>query len=730
MKRKPAAALIILIGIGLLFIINRNIFRYSETWAINRSFVPEVDSKGSDILSPSIVLPPGEYVFTVSGTNNAINNTVLVFENDAQTLSEDFPQNVSQMILHYKISPGNSRKIEFGAYYDQNGFFRIDSFTIDSSFVIRKKSIMSHFIVSVGIVLFALFLISRFSFNEIYKRVFGKIAKSDIEKAFLLILFLTLLSSFPFFYKGEVIGDDTYFHQVRIESIAKNFSNGLFPPRIYLFVLNDYGYANGLFYPDIFLWFPALLRLLGFEISDVWKFYCILLTFCSLVIVYCCVRKISRSHFSGLCAVILYTFSAFRLIDLFFRGAISQVLSMSFFFIIVLGLYFIFSGKTSQWWVLAVGCILVSLSHVLSTVLIALMMCIFLLMRIKQIIHNRRIQIALTKTAGISLLVAGGFWFPLVEQLFAKDVFLTEGRQIIHQGIHLSTLFKNSTSWAMPHQPYLGYPLILFPLLFFFCYRKTGKEFRHCINTMIFFIGLSALLSTEIIPWKEIPRINGIIQFPWRFFIITTPLLVIVSSMLIGKMFSRKPRQILPFIFVACFCGSIPTYKTVLETRLVYQEGVHLQNNRIGRGEYLPFGASEAYIYKNADTVNHFGGESVITTHKRNGLGFKFGFKKVDNSETVYEIPLLFYKGYNAELIPFDGSSEPLQIKHGINGLIETYIYECTEGIINVYYAGTLIQKLSFLISILAGIVFSIYLGFVIFGKQIGKTYQGSNKLP
>ena len=69
----------------------------------------------------------------------------------------------------------------------------------------------------------------------------------------LCALGLALLFVLPWLMKDQLgIEHDTFFHLSRIEGMARSLQAGHFPPYIYPYKNNGFGYAAPLFYCDLF----------------------------------------------------------------------------------------------------------------------------------------------------------------------------------------------------------------------------------------------------------------------------------------------------------------------------------------------------------------------------------------------------------------------------------------------------------------------------------------------
>ena len=95
---------------------------------------------------------------------------------------------------------------------------------------------------------------------------------ADLRGCLWLLAGVTLLSCVPMLMNGGGCqGADWRFHLSRIEGIAQGLRDGQFPVRIYSQAKDGYGYAPSLFYGELFLYFPAVLRLLGMSVQGAYR---------------------------------------------------------------------------------------------------------------------------------------------------------------------------------------------------------------------------------------------------------------------------------------------------------------------------------------------------------------------------------------------------------------------------------------------------------------------------
>ena len=100
----------------------------------------------------------------------------------------------------------------------------------------------------------------------------GYIAKERVISVFVLsvIFFITIL---PMLYQNTLSTADDGYHKQRIEGVMAAIKALQIPVRLEPHWVQGYGYANGIFYCDLFLLFPAILRLLGFSLTASYNWY-------------------------------------------------------------------------------------------------------------------------------------------------------------------------------------------------------------------------------------------------------------------------------------------------------------------------------------------------------------------------------------------------------------------------------------------------------------------------
>ena len=131
---------------------------------------------------------------------------------------------------------------------------------------------------------------------------FGKYDKAvgvDKEKKniFWGLVCIAILASVPCMQNANLTGGDLGYHLMRIEGIKDGLKSGQFPIRIEPEWLFGHGYANSVFYCSTLLYFPAILRLLGFTVMTGYNAYCIAVTIATVGVAYYCFAGIFKDRY-------------------------------------------------------------------------------------------------------------------------------------------------------------------------------------------------------------------------------------------------------------------------------------------------------------------------------------------------------------------------------------------------------------------------------------------------
>lgn len=161
----------------------------------------------------------------------------------------------------------------------------------------------------------------------------------DEKKTILALAGITALISLPLWIFGIHNGDDLQVQFLRIEAILQALRSGQFPARISSITLFGLGYPFSIYENDLFLYFPALLRLTGFSVISAYKIYVSAVNLGTVLISYYSFKHIFKNRSIGLLLTLLYASSPFRMMSVYFRAAVGEYTGQTFLPLLALAVY-------------------------------------------------------------------------------------------------------------------------------------------------------------------------------------------------------------------------------------------------------------------------------------------------------------------------------------------------------------------------------------------------------
>lgn len=289
------------------------------------------------------------------------------------------------------------------------------------------------------------------SFFRFRKKSFetGKEAEFREKAGILLGLLGTiLLSCIPLFTDHIYGGSDITYHLLRIGNLKDGFLSGQFPVRIDPAWLFGNGYASSVCYGDVFLYFPAFLRLIGFTLQGSLQWFLAVLNIATCLLSYYSFRKIFNSERIGLFCSALYTLSIYRLYKMYSWSALGEVQALTFLPLILYGFWLlytvdIYSREYKKVWIpLMLGMSGIVECHVLTCEMTVGFMAIACLILWKKTFRGQTILAFLKAIAGVILLNA---WFliPFLDYMLTQDMVIhhVSARTMQDKGLYPAQLF-------------------------------------------------------------------------------------------------------------------------------------------------------------------------------------------------------------------------------------------------------------------------------------------------
>lgn len=523
------------------------------------------------------------------------------------------------------------------------------------------------------------------------------------RRKWLFIMLITIVVILlPTFQKNLVIGDDYEFHLSRIITLAKGLENGEFPVKIHPLFARNHGYASGIFYPNMFMYIPAVLYLIGLNIVQAYNIFLLIMIFFMFVLTYDSIKNITDETNSALIGTILVILSKVMCINLYLRFAVGEFLGLIFLVPIVSGMYDFIYKDFKKPYLLFIGFFGIVNSHIISTI-IAIIYCI-----VYFIIHLRLIKFRnvakLFAVAILVIMITSSFWMPMIEQLSIQEYKLTDRWvHIESEEYYLYDLLSNQK---------FSIGLLITILMPMLIYALFDKRISNKSKKFILLLFVIMILTVTPKFWDLTKDVLGIIQFKWRLLGLLT-ILSSISLTLVIKEYSQileiKLESVMMSILVLSIFFTlqfnISDFKTSARLRSAEDlDAVYYANTSIGVGqEYLPIEVNYNNIKIENQAKSNIDEEVEVT--KRN-LHTEFETQK-DYDYIV--IPSVYYYGYVGNIVDNEGEVESLKIEKADNGLVKV-LTEGKEGKVSVWYNGTRIQKVSYIISLFTGFMLIAYL--------------------
>lgn len=543
----------------------------------------------------------------------------------------------------------------------------------------------------------------------------------DKKEFWIFFTILTLLSLFMILWCGPLSaypGHDYYFHCHRFEVLIDAIHNGNFPVHIDYQTLYGYGYFSQAFYPELVL---APFALVGTFTGASFAYNLMIFTYTLLcgLFMYFAVNGVFKNSFAASISAIIYTFSTYHFYDWYNRAALGEAISFAFIPLIFLGLYHIIIGDYKKWYIFTIGYSLLIYTHLLSSLMTFLVIVVLLLLTSKLLIKEPKRILFLLLAAGIILLIVASYLFPLIEQMLSNSFYYSNrenytgyAKQTLSQMLWgvLSGLVYEGDTWHMRNVSGTGIlPLVLVSLRLFV--KEKTSLIR--IADLCLFMGVILLVViSSLFPWGKLPL--GFIQFPWRFYEFVVFFLSIAGAYYLSVLLTKEKFRIISgmliiiFTIITMVIGN-NSYKfiTILsreDSPVWFTKNPTVDNHfHLGMFEYLPEKVpSLSFIEERKDSVKVLNSDTEINDFAKNNGLISFNIK-TEEQEKI-ELPFIYYKGYKA----VNKDKEEFPVSESNHGLVQVEIAKSTD--IKVYYAGTIIQKLSWYITLLSVLGLAVYI--------------------
>ncbi len=500
-------------------------------------------------------------------------------------------------------------------------------------------------------------------------------------------------------------GDDFSYHLLRIENIKEGLLNGQFPVRIGPLFLNHRGYASSLFYPELFLYIPAVFRLLGLTIEASYKLFALLMIIGCFAVSYLCGKGITKNKNSALIVAVIFSACQYHIANLYVRGAVGEAQAFVFFPMVVYGIYDLIYGDFRKPWVMGLGFWGLMFSHSISLAIALCTAAVICLFHFKTVVLNGKKMGKLALTAVLTLLCSIGYWLPMIEQLLSNTFYFSRPwTTVTDNAVGLIQIFGA----GYYDYTYNFDTMILLMCLLFFLLPKAQKGDPERKRIRWFYLcGLGLLfVATRYFPWPLLQPVLNNIQFPWRFYAIAALFLAFAIALTIqSKWAGRYGREAVLAVLCLMVIGGNSYFEKANIDYVKVEEDAFTEDNcwytfQIVQKEWLPENIDLSLF--ESDPVREVLTDEEISLPYREEEKMSVIFD-YSGGEGWCDVPVIWYKGYTAHYM--NGTEViPLEVDNkGYNGYVRVYFDETmTGGTVIVQYTGTRLQKASLAVNVLA----------------------------
>jgi hypothetical protein len=525
--------------------------------------------------------------------------------------------------------------------------------------------------------------------------MFNRLKLSRTNMSYIGLLFMALVAvSIPYCVKGTYYGIDTQAHMKRIEAIAQGLKDGQFPVMIGPNYANQYGELVAL-QPGLFLYIPALLRLLNISIPASYNLYMIMVNIATAIVTVLCAERLFTSIRWGMIAAVFYLIEPFRLFVMLNLGAGAGMgTALVFLPLLITGLHEAVNRGGFRWKYIAVGLWGLACSHVMGFALSCLVALIYLLFHFKQL-FTREVMIALIKAAIMFAVLSVGVLVP-----FAAFYFTDWNRN----ALQWTDFYHFPVMWDREIQNVIALAVMI---IAYFGARRTGYINRFVKG--IFVIGfVSVLMATPVFPWiwfKNISVIDtflSMMQYPRRFHFVAVPCVAYTAAEAIcSNMDSRTGirRKLMYSIVAVMSVGVLINYVKFYSPGKLFATP-ESGNINTQMEDYLPAGTlTEWYSNDTGEFSDYDDVEAYSYSKQYTHVDLEYTSK----SDGQYmEFPMFYYEGY----VAYDQDGNRLRVEKGNRNRVRVYLTKSDEiQELHLRYEVLRVYTVVFIFSLISGVL-------------------------
>ena len=409
---------------------------------------------------------------------------------------------------------------------------------------------------------------------------------------------------------------------------------------------------------------------------------------------YAAAKRLFEKRWAATGASILYTLASYRVVNVFTRIAFGEALAMVFLPLFLVNLYDVVCGDARRWKGLALSAACIFCSHMITTLLCAVLAAGFCLLHIRKIILQKRL-LPLVKAVLVCLLLCLYRIGPLVmysmQGLGADDLFrnITEFSVELGQVLMMNagTITRETNNpQVMEFSVEIGLPLMIGAALALCAALQKEERGKSEWAALKLVAGgaLMTIAATDFFPWGAVSLLTqgqvGYIQFTWRLLILATPMLALAGGYGLcefgGK---RKDAAVVAALSMAVICV-MPVFSSEIQNPIYVEKGVII-SPFMGRSfpEYT-YSDTTDFLAIRKRSVEIIGDAEMADYEKRSTT---ITAQVSARTESRITFPLFDYDGFRATV---DGRE--IAVERGSNNRVSVVLPAGTSGALKIWFAG------------------------------------------
>lgn len=539
---------------------------------------------------------------------------------------------------------------------------------------------------------------------------------------------------------------DLGFHLMRIEGVRAGLESGMLPVRIQPNWLGGHGYAVSVFYGDLFLYIPAILRILGMSVQSAYQFYVLLVHIATAWLAYYCFSRMTTKK-AGLFGAMLYSLNIYRLTCVYTRAAVGEYTAMVFLPVILYGFWKVYrlpEGSREQkrsWMTIVLGCTGVLMCHMITCEMVALFIIAACVLLWKKT-FRRDVFLTLAKAAGVLFLLNIWFLVPFLDYMNSGTYLINDPAEyrpykLEGRAAYVPQLFMNvygakegsvssetGIGNEMPMTTGIALLGVLAGWFLFDVWNKKEEKKKDRLPHLLAAFGIVSLFMVtslmpytgivKVLPFLELPARS--LQYPWRFLTMAGIFLAALGSCLLsGEEGNRRKRLFAAAVACVAFWQAITYTSLFLQNNTpsyIYSEG-NLSTYGVSVGEYLPLGCNTEDL---VNQLTYDANAVEVSGWERRGNEIIVNAENLTEESQQIEVPFLYYKGYEA----IDQTGENLTVFAGQSGRMSVSLPADFEGSFTAAFREPWYWRICELISAATAVSMALS-GRKFFRRQAGK---------